>query len=94
MAEKKTIVAFAILIILVWIFAPGFFKFKELSQKNKELERKIQELKISNTGLIEETERLQHDLVYIEKVARERLSVAKEGEIIYKILSEEESPRD
>lgn len=86
--EKKKIVVLSVLglILLGVIFIPGYLKIKRLARQNRELERQIKETKQANRRLEEEQEKLESDPVYLEKVAREKLGLAKEGEIIYKVL--------
>ena len=62
---------------------------QELKQKNKELQAKIEEIKEENVNLKEERERLDNDIVYLERVAREKMGLAREGEIIYRMVPEE-----
>lgn len=86
--EKKKIVVLSVLglILLGVIFIPGYLKIKRLLRQNRELERQIKETKQANRRLEEEQEKLESDPVYLEKVLREKLGLAKEGEIIYKVL--------
>lgn len=86
--EKKKIIVLSVLglILLGVIFIPGYLKIKRFLRQNRELERQIKETKQANRRLEEEQEKLESDPVYLEKVAREKLGLAKEGEIIYKVL--------
>lgn len=86
--EKKKIIVLSVLglILLGVIFIPGYLKIKRLVRQNRELERQIKETKQANRRLEEEQEKLESDPVYLEKVLREKLGLAKEGEIIYKVL--------
>lgn len=76
------LVAFAILII----FLPSYTKLQDLRTRNFEYESEIERLKADNARLYDEKQRLEHDPVYLEKVARERMGLAKEGEVLYKIM--------
>ena len=67
------------------IFLPGYTKFMELRARNIYLEKEIERLEQENVRLYKEKERLEKDIDYIEKVARESLGVAREGEIPIKI---------
>lgn len=66
-----------------------FSKYQDLSKKNRDLQEEIKQLSFKNKILYEEQLKLQRDPVYTESVARNKLNVAKEGEVIYKILPEE-----
>jgi cell division protein FtsB len=59
---------------------------QELKQKNIDYKAQIEELKHKNSQLVEEKSRLIHDPVYLEKVAREKMGLVKEGEVIYRIM--------
>ena len=58
---------------------------QDLKRKNAEYLEQIRNLMDKNVELKEEARRLVEDPVYLEKVAREKLGIAKEGEVIYRI---------
>ena len=58
-------------------------------QKNIENERKIAHLKEKNKKLEEERRLLEEDPVYLERVAREKMGLVHEGEMIYRLTPEE-----
>ena len=72
-------------IVLIAIFLPGYAKFMELRAKNIYLEKEIERLERENIALHKEKKKLNEDIDYIEKVARESMGVAREGEIPIKI---------
>jgi cell division protein FtsB len=74
--------------VLVIVFLPSFAKYQELSYKNRKMEEKIRMLALDNKRLEEEKYRLENDITYIEKRAREEMGVARKGEIVLK-----ETPR-
>ena len=81
MAKKKLIIFIIIAaIILFIIFLPGYTKLQDLIAENKRMEKKIQELERSITNLTTEKARLRSDVGYIEKTARDKMGVIKEGE--------------
>ncbi len=83
--ERKRLIRISVfVIILLAVFLPPFAKYQELRYKNEKLERQIKELKEETKRLGEERERLQTDITYIERKAREKIGVAKKGEIILK----------
>ena len=59
---------------------------QQLKQKNANYRRQIQELKVKNAQMQEETRRLVNDPVYLEKVAREKMGLVKEGEVVYRMV--------
>ncbi len=86
--KQTSFLCFAAIFLI--IFLPSFAKMQELRQKNKELEVNIKKLEEENLALFQEKEKLEKDPEYLERVARERLGIVKKGEIIYKIVPEEE----
>ena len=61
-------------------------KMYDLHKKNEDYARQIQEMKQKNIDLTEELRMLNDDPMYLEKVAREKMGLTKEGEVIYKIM--------
>ena len=61
---------------------------QDLEAKNLEYQRKIQQLEKRQAALKEEKRLLEEDPVYLEKVAREKMGLIKEGEVIYRIQPE------
>jgi len=82
---RKAIVLFGATFLLLIIFLPGYSRLQDLRQRNRELEKRIAELKRQNEELLLERKRLEEDPVYLEKLAREKLGVVRKGEIVYKI---------
>ena len=70
--------------VLAMIFLPSFAKYQELSYKNRKLEAKIDMLRADNKRLEVEKQRLETDITYIEKRAREEIGVVRKGEIVLK----------
>jgi len=79
----------AILVILGIIFLPGYIKFIRLTAKNIYLEMEITRLERENIKLNKEKKRLETDINYVEKVARESMGVTREGEIPIKMQKAE-----
>ncbi|MFH1380719.1 MAG: septum formation initiator family protein [Candidatus Omnitrophota bacterium] len=84
MAKKKLIPIAIAVIIVVALFLPGFSRLQKLKEENRNLERRITVLERTNEDLLIEKKKLETDLSYVEKVAREKLGMAKKGEIILK----------
>ena len=72
-------------LVLIVLFLPGYAKFMELRAKNSYLEKEIERLEKENIALNKEKARLEEDLDYVEKVARESMGVTREGEIPIKL---------
>lgn len=84
MAKIGSAKFYIILAILVIIFLPPFAKYQELRYKNRKLEEKIAALKEENKQLAIEKTKLETDITYVEKKARENLGVIRKGEIVMK----------
>ena len=67
------------------VFLPGYIKFMQLKIRNMHLEKEITRLEKDNLKLYKEKKRLEEDINYVEKVARESMGVTKKGEIPIKI---------
>jgi cell division protein FtsB len=78
-------------VFLLFIFVPSYSQKRDLNRRNEEYRQKIVELKEENLALHEEKRRLEDDPVYLEKVAREKMGLAKEGEMIMKMDNTENS---
>ena len=84
MAKKSIVRITVFIVILLAIFLPPFIKYQVLSWKGWELKNKIRQLKDETKKLEAEKIRLQTDITYIERKARENMGVVKKGEIVFK----------
>lgn len=82
---KNAFWLFIIAIFLLITFLPSYRAMQDLRQKNAEYDRQIKFLKSKKLELSEERRLLEEDPVYLEKVAREKMGLIREGEVIYKI---------
>lgn len=89
MIAKKFTLILCVLGILA-IFLPGYIKLEELKARNKKIQAEINEVKRTNLELLSQKAKLEKDKNYIEKVARDKMGVAKKGEIVYKITTSDE----
>lgn len=85
MAKKKLIYyTIAIIILITALFLPRFSKLQELKEENRNLNKRVEILTKANEELKEEKEKLENDPSYVEKIAREKLGMARKDEIILK----------
>jgi len=70
--------------VIIVIFLPPFAKYQELRYKNKKLEERMIALDEETKRLTEEKRKLETDINYIEKRAREKIGVVRKGEIVIK----------
>ena len=83
---KNALSLFIFTVIIVIIYLPSYTKMRELKQKNEEFFQRIQELEARNQKLEEERKFLQTDPAYLEKFAREKMGLIRQGETVYKIV--------
>ena len=89
MLRKKIIIYFLVgAVLAAAIFLPGFSKLQHMRARERRVKEENERLKKLNIALKEEIKRLQEDPVYIEGVARDKMGVVREGEIVYKVLPE------
>ncbi len=86
---KNAIWLFSFAFVILILFLPSYTRLQDLRQKNATYEKQIEALKKKNIELTEEKRRLQ-DPVYLEKVAREKMGLIREGEIIYRLETTDE----
>jgi cell division protein FtsB len=67
----------------------GLVKIISLYTRLKRVERKIDIITAEEIVLEKKCKKLEGDLFTIEKIAREKLGMIKQGEIVYKIIREE-----
>jgi len=64
----------------------GFVRIWNLHQKKKELELESKKLQVQILDLQVEKDKLKNDKTYLEKMAREKLGMVKEGEKVYRFV--------
>lgn len=74
-------------LLIIFIFGDhGLFQLYKLKQERKQVQIHITQLRENREKLIAEKNRLENDLDYIEKLARERFKMAKTGEKVFKVI--------
>ena len=73
------------------VFLPGFLEIQQLRERRQELRKEIERLDKENAQLKQETTLLKEDPLTIERAARKKLGVAREGEVLYRFNSEDPS---
>jgi cell division protein FtsB len=66
------------------LFLPPFVKYQALKYKERKIERQIAEAKAERKRLEEEKRKLETDVSYVEKRAREKVGMVRKGEIVIK----------
>lgn len=91
--SKKNYMLLGIIFVIA-IFLPGYIRLRELRYKHIALLEEIERVKQENKKLAHQVELLESDPFYIEKTARDRMGVGREGEIRYKIVYEDDTHTD
>ena len=77
--------------ILTFVFGDhGILQLYKLKREKTKIQDHIIELREEKEELVLEKHRLENDLDYIEKLAREKYRMAKPGEKVFKVISDEE----
>jgi cell division protein DivIC len=87
---KNAIWLFTLALLTLIFFLPSYTQMQDLKHKNREYEQQIQDLTRKNSKLKEEKRLLKEDPEYFEKVARERMGLVRENEVIYKFVPVEQ----
>lgn len=90
---KNALSLFIITVVILVVFLPSYSKMQELKQKNLDLELKIKTLEIRNKKLEQEGRFLKNNPEYLEKVAREKMGLIRQGETVYKIVPEQKKKK-
>jgi len=79
-------------LLIIFIFGDhGLFQLYKLKREREQVQIHITQLRENREKLIAEKNRLENDLDYIEKLARERFKMAKTGEKVFKVIPKKES---
>jgi cell division protein FtsB len=84
----KLAIGFLVLGFLLYVFLIGKGGFYQVWHKKKELkewEELVAKMRTENDSLKQVLSRLESDLEYVEKVAREEYGMIKKGERLYRL---------
>ena len=90
-----------VFLLIVAVFILGAFLFNnrgliswyKYAMERERIESELDSLKAEEVRLRNEIEKLKFAPEYLEKLAREKYGMAKEGEKVYKIVPEEEDKK-
>ena len=85
---KNAFLLFAAAFLILILFLPSFSRVQDTKQKDLDYQKRIAELEAENVRIKEEIRLLEEDPDYLEKVAREKMGLVREGEVIYRIVPE------
>lgn len=68
----------------------GLYQIYLLHKRRKQVGVHIEQLRAEQDSLLAQRKRLENDLEYIEKLARERYRMAKRGEQVFRVIEQPE----
>ncbi len=89
------IIIFALILVLLYVLVFGDYGMWRINALQKEIvaqQGQIDQLKAERDSLEQERWRLINDPKYIEKVAREKYGMKKDGEVVYKFHDTPKKP--
>ncbi len=75
-------------LVLVFTGKDGLINIYRLHRKTERIEAEVRQMEAMIDSLEIEVDRLKNDTAYIERMAREKLGMAHEGEKVYKFIEE------
>ena len=70
------------------IYTPSFTRMQDLKKINQDYQSQISQLKKENARLKKEKKLLEEDPAYLERIAREKMGLTREGEVVYHLTPE------
>ena len=64
----------------------GIIKWYNLKKENNQIKSEINELKLNESKLIKELDKLTNDLEYIKKIAQTKFHMVKPGEKVFRVI--------
>ena len=83
---KNALWLFGITLVILVVFLPSYTKMSDLRRKNAEYDQELLGLKKKSVLLKQEKYLLEKDPDYLEKVAREKMGLVRDGEVIYRLM--------
>jgi len=83
---KNAFRLFIVSVVILVAFLPSYTRLQDMEARNQEYQRRIAALEEERAQLLEEKRMLIEDPVYLEKVAREKMGLIREGEVVYRIV--------
>ena len=84
---RGVLLLIGVTLLIIFIFGDhGIFQLYKLKREREEVQAHITLLRKEREQLKSEKARLENDLDYIEKLARERFRMAKPGEKVFKVI--------
>lgn len=87
--KRRKVVVWAVIVIASLTVIGGnygLYQIMKINRQRSALLQSIEKLKQEQAALMLEREKLKSDLKYIEKVAREKYGMVREGERVYQVI--------
>lgn len=86
--RKKLLIAAGVLLVLYFLVTRvlgemGVVKYYRMKAQYTALTEEITRLKLENARLTKDVRALRSDPAYVERIARDKLGLARQGEIVY-----------
>ena len=86
----KILILGALILVIIFFFGDhGVYRLYTIKREKIHLMKGIDSLRAEQEELIGEEDKLENDLEYIERLARERHRMAKPGEKVFKVMEKE-----
>ena len=86
----KILILGALILVIIFFFGDhGVYRLYTIKREKNHLMEDIDSLRAEQEELIGEKDKLENDLDYIERIARERHRMAKPGEKVFKVVEKE-----
>ena len=86
---RGIILLFCITLLILFIFGDhGLLQLYKLKLERAKVQSQIVQLRKERERVMVEKNRLENDIQYLEKLARERYRMVKPGEKVYKVIPE------
>ena len=86
----KILILGALILVIIFFFGDhGVYRLYTIKSEKTHLMEDIDSLRAEQEELIGEKDKLENDLDYIERLARERHRMAKPGEKVFKVVEKE-----
>jgi cell division protein FtsB len=87
----RAIILFGVsFLVIIFLFGDhGIYQLYKIKTQRKATQKRIEELKTELALLENEKNRLETDLDYLERLAREKYRMAKTGEKVFKVIQKE-----
>ena len=89
--QKKKVIAvgiIGIIVVTMLIFGDmGLIKYFQLKKQSEQLRTEIKSLINESKYLTDQIGKLENDMDYIERIAREEFRMAKKGEKVFRVIN-------